>query len=147
MYEDPLTFDNTDLSNIVFGERYIPVVKEFTYLGSVVTCDTSDDLDVDRRVQKACNAFGLIRKSIFSSLKIKLRIKAKVYESFILPILLYGVECWCLTEKLLNKLRSFHWRCVRSICCVTLLDRKRTSDLLDKLSLKSIDTYIYVVNN
>ena len=54
----------------------------------------------------------------------------------------YCVECWCLTEKLLNKLRSFHHRCVRSICRVTLLDRKRTSDLLDKLSLESIDTYI-----
>ena len=104
--------------------------------------DSSDDLDVDRRIQKACNAFGMMKSSLFSRSMIKLRVKAKVYQAFILPILLYGVECWCLTEKLLNKLRAFHHRCVRSICRVTLLDRKRTSDLLDKLYLESIDTYI-----
>ena len=142
MYNDPSTFDNADLSNIVFGDRFIPIVQEFIYLGSVISCNSSDDLDVDRRIQKACNSFGMIRNSLFSCTKIKLSVKAKVYQSFILPILLYGVECWCLTEKLLNKLRSFHHRCVRSICRVTLLDRKRTSDLLDTLSLESIDTYI-----
>ena len=93
MYEDPLTFDNADISNIVFGDRYIPIVKEFTYLGSVISRDSSDDLDVDCRIQKACNAFGMIRSSLFLSTQIKLSVKAKVYESFILPILLYGVEC------------------------------------------------------
>ena len=142
LYEDPSTFDHVDLSNIKFGDRYIPIVQDFTYLGSVISHDASDDLDVDRRIQKASNAFGMIRNSLFSSSKIKLRVKAKVYQTFILPILLYGVECWCLTEKLVNKLRSFHRRCVRSICHVTLRDHKRTSDLLDKLSLESIDTYI-----
>ena len=84
----------------------------------------------------------MIKSSLFSRTKIKLSVKAKVYVSFILSILLYGCECWSLTEKLLNKLRAFHHRCVRSICRVTLLDRKCTSDLLDKLSLESIDTYI-----
>jgi len=105
MYEEPSIFDNADLSNIVFGDRYILIVEEFTYLGSVISRDSSDDLDVDRRIQKACNGFGLIRNSLFSSSKIKLSVKAKVYQTFILPILLYVVECWSLTKKLLNKLR------------------------------------------
>jgi len=47
------TFDNADLSNIVFGDRYIPIVEEFTYLGGVISRDSSDDLDVDCRIQKA----------------------------------------------------------------------------------------------
>ena len=142
LYEDPTTFDNVDLSNFVIGDRYIPIVDEFTYLGSVISRDCSDESDVNRRIQKACNAFGLIRKSLISSSKIKLGIKAKVYCTFILPILLYGVECWSLTEKLLNRLRAFHHRCIRSICRVTLRDRERTSDLLEKLSIETIDTYI-----
>eukprot|EP00111_Clytia_hemisphaerica_P010724 TCONS_00031328-protein len=100
LYEDPSTFDQVDLSNIEFGNRFIPIVQEFTYLGSVISCDSSDNLDVDRRIQKASNAFGMIRNSLFSSSKINVRVKANVYQTFILPILLYGVECWCLTEKL-----------------------------------------------
>ena len=133
MYNDPTTFDDVDLSDIVIGDRYIPIVNEFVYLGSVITCDLSDEADVDRRIQKAGNAFGMIKKCIFSSSKIKLNVKANVYRTFILPILLYGVECWCLTEKLLNRLRSFHHRCVRAMCRVTLLER---------LSFNSIDTYV-----
>ena len=115
MYDEPSTFDHADLSNIVVGDRYIPIVQDFIYLGSVISCDSSYDRDIDHRIQKACNAFGMLKSSLFSRTKINLRIKAKVYQSFILPILLYGAECWSLTENLLNKLRVFHHRCVRSI--------------------------------
>ena len=142
MYEDPSTFDNTDLSDISFNDRYIPIVDEFTYLGSVITHDLSDEMDVDRRIQKAGNAFGMMRKCLFSSPVVKLKVKANVFRTFILPILLYGVECWSLTVKLLTHLRSFYRRCIRTICRVSLRDRLRTTELLDRLSLESIDTYV-----
>ena len=124
------------------GTDNIPIVSEFTYLGSVISRDLSDEIDVNRRIQKAGNAFGMMRKSLFSSPVVKLKTKANVYRIFILAILLYGVECWSLTEKLLNRLRSFHRRCIRSICHVTLRNRIRTTDLLERLSVESIDTYI-----
>ena len=79
MYEDPSTFDNTDLSDISFNDRYIPIVDEFTYLGSVITRDLSDEMDVDRRIQKAGNAFGMMRKCLFSSPVVKLKVKAKMF--------------------------------------------------------------------
>ena len=142
LYNDPITFDDTNLSDIIIGNRYIPIVAFFIYLGSVISRDLSDDLDVNRRIQKAGNAFGMMRKCLFSSPLIRLKTKANVYLTFILPILLYGVECWSLTESLLNRLRGFHRRCIRSICHVTLRNRLRTVDLLDKLSLESIDSYI-----
>ena len=75
-----------------------------------------------------------------------LLVKGSVYESLILPILLYGAECWCLTEQLLQKLRSFHNRCVRAMCRVnrmqTHLFRMITSELLQRLSLSPTDVYV-----
>ena len=63
-----------------------------------------------------------------------------------LPVLLYGSELWCLTERLLNKLRAFHARCARSMCRVTLLHtrihRISTATLLDRLGLTPIDDLI-----
>ena len=53
MYKDPSTFNHVNLSNIVFGNRFIPIVQEIIYLGNIISCDSSDDLDVDRRIQKA----------------------------------------------------------------------------------------------
>ena len=61
-------------------------------------------------------------------------------------ILLYGSESWCLTEKLYNKLRTFHARCARAMCRVnrrhTREHRISTDELLNRLHLKHI--YIYI---
>ena len=129
------------------NNRYIPVVNQFTYLGSTITTDGTDDLDVQMRIRKAGNAFGCLRKSIFSSCSIGYSsTKGKVYCSFILPILLYAAECWCLSEKLLKLLSNFHNQCLRVMCHTNRFlawqNRLSISDLCQKLSLESINTYI-----
>ena len=57
--------------------------------------------------------------SIQLNIRIKFNVKKSVYEGFILATLLYGAEHWCLTEKLLNRLRTFHARCIRTVFRVT----------------------------
>ena len=73
-------------------------------------------------------------------------VKGSLYKSLILPILLFGAECWCLTKRLLQKLRSSHNRCVRAMCCVnrmqTHLFRIATSGLLYRLVLSPIHVYV-----
>ena len=99
LYQSREDNDNADLSDIVLSNNlYIPVVSQFSYLGSIITTDGTDDLDVKTRIRKAGNAFGCLRKQIFSSCNINYITKGKVYCSLILPILLYAAECWCLTE-------------------------------------------------
>ena len=146
MYENPETYDSIDLSDIVIGQRYIPIVDKFAYLGSMINRDCSDESDVQMRIQKASIAFGSLKKCVFSNSKIKFNVKGKVYSLYIIPILLYGVECWCLTERLLKSLRNFHHRCVRIMCRVnryqTWVQRISTVELLNKICLKSIDSYI-----
>ena len=148
MYTDSDTFDNTDFSDLIVGDnQYIPIVDQFVYLGSVVSSDCSDEKDVNARIEKASNAFGSIRKCLFSSSQIRSTVKGAAYITYILPILLYGAECWSLTEHLFRKLRTFHHRCLRAMCRVT---RRQTRDhrisnneLMNRLSVKSVDTYIY----
>ena len=74
------------------------------------------------------------------------KVKGQVYCTSVLRTLLYAAECWSLTEHLLNKIRSFHHRCVRSMCRVnrhhTRIHRITTVELLKRLSISSIDTYI-----
>ena len=122
MYKDSSTYDGRDLSNVELGNgRYLPVVDIFKYLGSVLTRDCRDDADVDARINAASHAFGALRQCLFTSTEVSLCAKKVVYVGLILSILLYGSETWCLTEKLFNKLRVFHTRCVRTMCRVTRL--------------------------
>jgi len=75
------------------------------------------------------------------------RVKGKVYETCILPIPLYGSESWCLSDKILQKLRNFHNRCVRAMCQMnrfrTWKEHISTDDLLTKVSLKCVDSYVF----
>ena len=118
----------------------------FCYLGSFLTRECNDNVDVDARINLASRAFGKLRKCLFASTSISYKAKKFVYECLILAILLYGAEHWCLTESLFRKLRVFHARCVRAMCRVNRLHtrvyRIRTSDLLNRLSLQSIDSYV-----
>ena len=147
MYDNPDNYDGADLSDVIVGDnQYIPIVDQFPYLGSIVARDCTDEKDIDNRIVKAGNAFGSLRKCLFSSTQVLLRVKGIVYCTFILSILLYGAESWSLTETLLRKLRNFHHRCLRAM---RRINRKHTREhrisnaiLLKRLSLKSIDCYI-----
>ena len=146
-YHDPSTFDGTDLSPIDLGEgKFVPITDNVCYLGKIMSRDCTDNLDIVNRIKRASNAFGALRKSIFSNAKVSSKVKASVYESLILPIVLYGSESWCLTEKLYQLLRLFHRSCVRSMCRVNLHHVRKfhisNEKLLERLGLLSIDCYV-----
>ena len=147
LYGDRETYDNTNLSDIDLGNGdFIPIVSESVYLGTIISRDCSDKLDVENRIDKAGNAFGALRDCLFSSTQVSYTAKSLVYTGLILPILLYGAESWCLTEALFRQLRNFHARCLRAMCRVTRrhtrLHHISTAELLARLGLSSIDSYI-----
>ena len=121
LYWDLDSYDDTDLSDVIIDDhRHIPIVDLFPCLGSIISSETSDTEDVTTRIKKASNAFGALRKCIFASTNVQLDLKSLIYISVTLPILLYGCECWCLTESLNRKLRNFHNQCVRAMCRISI---------------------------
>ena len=98
------------------------------------------------KVEAAGKAFGALRRCLFASSSVSPAAKAAAYEGVVLAILLYGSESWCLTEVLLQQLRAFHGRCLRSMCRVTRAHTWRlriTSDeLMCRLGLDAADFYV-----
>ena len=75
-----------------------------------------------------------------------LRTKKAVYLAIVVNILLYGAECWCLTEELLDRLRVFHNQCVRAMCGVKLWHQWRhgirNRELRRRLKMESLDQLV-----
>ena len=95
----------------------LPTTEEFTYLCSTVRHDGGAGSDIKNRLIKARNAFRMlhnVRQSSQYSTKTKLRL----YQSCILPTLLYGSECWRMTESDLNQLSTFHTKNLRRILLI-----------------------------
>ena len=125
---------------------FIDFTKEFKYLGSIVHYSLSSEADVDKRIKSATAAFGAL-KNVFTNRHLDLKLKGRIYVALCLSILLYGSEVWSLREDLLSRLRSFHHRCVRTMCRINIAHTIRhhisTSSLLARLGIEPVETYYH----
>lgn len=128
------------------NNTHIPVVTSFTYLGSTIDSSSTDHRDVTTRIDKASRAFGALQKPVFKNNFISRAAKAAIFRSAILPIALYGSECWSLTAADEHSLQIFFNRCVRSINNVSRWSQRHnhiSSESLRKcLKLPKIATLI-----
>ncbi len=70
---------------------------------------------MEKRIARASKPFGALRKAVFQDKNLTLVTKRKVYQGCVLSVLLYGSECWIPLRKHINKLNSFHHRCLRDL--------------------------------
>jgi hypothetical protein len=142
LYEE----ENTDRFQ-VDGDGFIDFTKEFKYLGSIINSSLTSDSDIDKRIKSATAIFGALSSCIFSKKDIDLKVKGRIYVSLVLSVLLYGSETWALREDLSQRLRSFHHRCARTMCRITMAHtircKIRTSSLLERLGIQTVETYYY----
>ena len=89
-------------------------VEQFTYLGSVLTLNGGTEEDIKSRLSKARTAFARM-KPVWKSKIYNRTTKLKLYKSIVLPVLLYGSECWRMTKGDTSRLSVFHHSCLRRI--------------------------------
>ena len=80
MYNNPDNYDNADLSGIIVShDRHIPIVDHFSYLGSIISSNCTDNNHAEAIIRKAGSAFGALSKSIFSSPYVNWKVKAMLH--------------------------------------------------------------------
>src|SRR6218665_1357189 len=80
------------------GTGMLERVTRFVYLGGLITEDGRCEEDVKRRIGLACAAFGGLGK-MWREKSIYIATKMKLYYSLVVPVLLYGSECWSVRKK------------------------------------------------
>ena len=101
------------------GGAEIESVEVFQYLGSQVDHTGRATVDVEKRIAQASKAYGALKKAVFQDHDLTISTKRKIYHACVLSVLLYGSECWVPLKRDLNKIDSFHNRCVRTILGVS----------------------------
>jgi hypothetical protein len=93
--------------SMAVGDKHFEVVREFVYLGSLMTPITNDvSLEIQRRIQTANRCFFGLRKQT----------KTTIHKTLIRPVLFYGSESWGLTKREENQLLVFEKNVLRTIC-------------------------------
>jgi len=111
-YEDgdttPFTVSRPDGKDLGF----VSFTKEFKYLGPIVHSSLTSDADMDKRIRSAVAVFGALR-SVLCNFALEENLRGEVYS---VPVLTVPRP----REDLLAKLRSFHNRCCRAMCRITM---------------------------
>jgi hypothetical protein len=91
------------------------VVKEFVYLGSMMTPKNDASLQMQRSIQTANRCLFGLPKHLRSSY-LSRQTKFTIHKTLIHPVLHYGSESWVLTLREEQKLLVFERKVVRTIC-------------------------------
>lgn len=115
---------------IIEGER-IEYVKDFVYLGQLVSFENPTEKDIQRRIALAWKKYwGL--KEIMKNKEIKIDIKKKIFDIAILPSLTYGCQTWALRKEDEEKLAVCQRKIERSMLGLKLSDQIRNKTIRKK---------------
>ena len=113
----------------------------FTYLGSIIKPEGGTKEDIHSRLSKARSVFRGM-SNVWRSTQYSTNTKLKLYQSCVVSTLLYGAECWRMTEADLSKLRSFHTTCLRRIQRIFWPEKISNEDLLRRCQQQDMGTNI-----
>ena len=74
---------------------------------------------MEMRIAQASRTFGALLKAVFMDKNLTLYTNRMIYNVPVPSVLLYGSECWILLRKHIQKLNTFHHRCIKTILGIT----------------------------
>ena len=118
------------------------LVREFTYLGSIIASDGQIEAELQKRMSKASMSFGRLRERLWNNHNVSIRVKGKIYRAIILSILLYGAETWKVYRRHVKKLHAFMMRHLRSIMKIRWQDKVTNIKVLKWAGLSSMEDFL-----
>lgn len=108
--------------NIKLGNDVIEQKEVFEYLGFKLSTKGDQEEAVNHRISKGWAAFGKYRR-LLTSKSINIKTKTKVYQTYILTAVMYGMECVTWTEGLLKRMEIFQNKILRAMTNKRLIDK------------------------
>jgi hypothetical protein len=100
--------------NVTIDTHTFKVVNKFVYLGSQLNTDNDIMDEIKRRVTLGNRSYYSLLK-VLKSKSVSRNSKCTLYKSVIRPIVTYGSESWCMTQKDEQSLLTFERKVLRTI--------------------------------
>jgi len=96
-------------STVQVADGHVEVVDAFVYLGCLIDSSGGSRGEVLRRIGLARSCVNMLERRIWKS-SIRLETKLRLYQTYIVPVLMHGCETWATTSALsggtIEELRS-----------------------------------------
>ena len=131
-------------ANIAGEERNIAIdvngqelgqVRDFRYLGQIITDDGKCDKEVKRRIAIARSNF-INMKDVLATWKLKWDTRMRLVRCYILSTLLYASEAWVLNAETAGRIRSLEMWIYRRMLKISYLQHISNEDILVGLNVR-----------
>jgi exonuclease III len=124
-------------SPITVDGNVIEEVDSYVYLGKTVTQDGDLLPEVKRRIALGWAAFGRV-DNIMKSRTTSMKIKQKVFNEYVLPVMTYGSETWALNKAVVDRLAVAQRKMERIMLGIRLRDRQRNTWIREQTGVEDI---------
>ena len=132
--------NDPNLPQIKMDGESIPIEKETRYLGSQISSEDTNSAHIKTRIKKAKSAAGILRGVGLLTSNLKPKTKAFLFKVFFRPIIQYGVETCCLSQKQLKILRKNETMLFKSV--IGINKQVRNTELMLELKVSTTDATI-----
>ena len=94
---------------VTINGHNIDTTEKLTHIESDVDSSGYSSPNICRRIGLAASTMGQLDR-VWSSRRLRLSSKLRVYNTCVLPVLLYGSDTWTLPKEDERKLQAFHMR-------------------------------------
>jgi len=106
----------------------VMVVEEFVYLGSLIHSTTGSTCDISRRSAITRAGMLSLENQIWRS-RLTISMKLKLYNTCILPIFQYGMDCWAISKTDALKINALHHWCLCMLLGIKWYQFVRNNDV------------------
>ena len=106
--QEQLRTENVELR----GER-LKQTEEYIYLGSAITSDGRHVRDMERRRAGAARAFGTMKRRLWGRREVSLKVKMKIFNAVVVPVLTYAASTWARTRTEERKMDALKMKMIR----------------------------------
>jgi len=106
----------------------VMVVEEFVHLGSLIYSSTKSTCDISHRSAITRAAMQSLKNQIWRS-RLAISTKLKLYNMRILPIFLYGSDCWAISKTDACKIDALDQWCLRMLFGIKWYQSVRNDDV------------------
>ena len=120
------------------GDRRLELVEVVKYLEAMISGDGRIEEEIRSRIGKAARGIGVLNEPVWKRKELSRRTKLRVYNTIVVPTLVYGSEMWVLNKQQESAIQAVEMRVLRQIAEKRMVDRVRNVEIREELKQEGV---------
>ena len=137
-----LSTSSPDATTISINGNQHKNAENFTCLGSNISFSGDLTNEIQRRINLASSAFGILSKRVLGNQNFTIHTKIVVYIAVVISTILYGCETWVPYRRHIRLLESFHIRRLQLILGLRWWHKVTHSEIRSRAGIPTIESML-----